>query len=226
MTKGSCFNHLTKRSDDKSEKWQKSWDFLPESFLLSEEVLEQLKLVDAMEEDVAFKESSSLNLMTAKNKKETELNKIGLRYERLTTECQEMEKLMDALNQKKQSRAKKLGTIEKKQIQTKEQGDQEREKVDIYSKRIREYLGLSLTETTTNSTVLVFNNIDECATDRKSLCEYTLEGPNATVYKVLRCEPMLEDLREMVDKLNATNDLSGFVTNLRTKFQQHVFNDI
>ena len=43
---------------------------------------------------------------------------------------------------------------------------------------------------------------------------------------VLRCEPMLEDLKEMVDKLNATNDLSGFVTNLRTKFQQHVLNDV
>ena len=37
---------------------------------------------------------------------------------------------------------------------------------------------------------------------------------------------MLEDLKEMVDKLNATNDLSGFVTKLRTKFQQHVFNDV
>ena len=37
---------------------------------------------------------------------------------------------------------------------------------------------------------------------------------------------MLEDLKEMVDKLNATNDLSGFVTNLRTKFQQHVFNNV
>ena len=37
---------------------------------------------------------------------------------------------------------------------------------------------------------------------------------------------MLEDLKEMVDKLNATNDLSGFVTNLRTKFQQQLFKDV
>ena len=101
----------------------------------------------------------------------------------LTTECQEMEKLMDALNQKKQFRAEKLDTIDKKQIQSKEYCDQERGKVDIYSKRIKEYLGLSITETTTNSTLLVFNNIDERDTDRKFLCEYTLEGPNATVYK-------------------------------------------
>ena len=121
--------------------------------------------------------------MKAKSKKEMEINEIGLRYERLTTECQEMEKLMDAINQKKQFRAEKLDTIDKKQIQSKEYYDQERGKVDIYSMRIKEYLGLSITETTTNSTVLVFNNIDEYDTDRKSLCEYTLEGPNATVYK-------------------------------------------
>jgi hypothetical protein len=54
MTRSICFNHLTKRFDDKSAIWQKSWEFLPESFLLSEEVLEQLKLVDAMEEVSVF----------------------------------------------------------------------------------------------------------------------------------------------------------------------------
>ena len=54
MTQGICFNHLTKRFDDTSAKWEKSWEFLPESFLLSEEVLEQLKLVDAMEEVSGF----------------------------------------------------------------------------------------------------------------------------------------------------------------------------
>ena len=106
-----------------------------------------------------------------------------MRYERLTTECQEMEKLMDALNQKKEFRAEKLDTIDKKQVQSKKFCDQERGKVDIYSKRIKEYLGLSITETATNSTVLVFNNIDERDTDRKSLCEFTLEGQNVTVYK-------------------------------------------
>ena len=134
-------------------------------------------------QDVAFKEYSSEKLTKAKIKKEIEINEVGLRYERLTTECQEMEKLMDALNQKQQFRAEKLDTIDKKQIQSKKHYDQERGKVDIYSKRIKEYLGLSMTETATNSTVLVFNNIDEYDTDRKSLCEYTLEGPNATIYK-------------------------------------------
>jgi hypothetical protein len=54
MTRSICFNHLTKRFDDNSAIWQKSWEFLPESFLLSEEVLEQLKLVDAMEEVSVF----------------------------------------------------------------------------------------------------------------------------------------------------------------------------
>ena len=41
------------------------------------------------------------------------------------------------------------------------------------------------------------------------------------VFSVLKSEPMLDDLTELENTLNQTNDLSGFVTKLRLKFQQY-----
>ena len=50
MSKENCFSHLKKRFDEKSEEWQKTWDFLPDTVSLADKVLEELKLVGAMEE--------------------------------------------------------------------------------------------------------------------------------------------------------------------------------
>ena len=50
MSKENCFSHLKKRFDEKSEEWQKTWDFLPDTVFLADKVLEELKLVGAMEE--------------------------------------------------------------------------------------------------------------------------------------------------------------------------------
>ena len=50
MSKENCFSHLKKRFDEKSEEWQKTWDFLPDTVSLADKVLEELKLVGDMEE--------------------------------------------------------------------------------------------------------------------------------------------------------------------------------
>jgi hypothetical protein len=50
MSKENCFSHLKKRFDEKSEEWQKTWDFLPDTVSLADKVLEELKLVGAMKE--------------------------------------------------------------------------------------------------------------------------------------------------------------------------------
>ena len=121
--------------------------------------------------------------MTAQNEKEKELKKVNQNFEQLTIECEEMGEILNDLHEKKQSRSKKLNTLQEKQIETKKKYDQELEKADIYSKRVKEYLGLRVESTSRNSTLLVFNNIDKCDTDYKCLLEFTLQGPNATDYK-------------------------------------------
>ena len=39
---------------------------------------------------------------------------------------------------------------------------------------------------------------------------------------VVRCEPAIPDVQSLVDALNASNDFSAFVRNMRKKFQQLV----
>ena len=55
MTKENCFIHLRKRRDEKFAEWQKPWNFLPENPSMTEDLLEKLKLVIAMEEVRHFK---------------------------------------------------------------------------------------------------------------------------------------------------------------------------
>ena len=44
------FTHLTKRFDEKTLEMKKKWDIFPDIFNLSDELLEDLKIVDTMEE--------------------------------------------------------------------------------------------------------------------------------------------------------------------------------
>lgn len=137
-----------------------------------------------------------------------------------------------------------------KQKDKKENAQRETGKHNIYGERIQEFLGLRMVETTSNSTVLIFNNIDKCDVNREFLCEFTLFGPDQRSYKgkalvtqaqysrysicnltffkipVLKCEPMLDNLVDLENTLNATNDLSGFVTKLRTKFQHYSLTNV
>ena len=132
---------------------------------------------------MASKEVSSHDLVKAQQEMEAELSKVSRRHKLLTTECHEMEKLKGDLSQKKQYRDDKLKVIQEKQISKKEKSDRELEKVDTYSQRIKEFVGLSVVETASNSTVLIFNNIDKCDANREFLCEFTLDGPDKRTYK-------------------------------------------
>merc|ERR1719369_424153 len=226
MTKENCFNHLKKRFDDKSTEWQKSWNFLPETPSLTEDILEQLKLVVAMEEDISAKHVSSQELMKNQELKEKELQKISEKHEILEAEKRDWESLSEELVNKQEARSEKL-KIEKMKIEAKkENANRDKGKHDIYGQRAKEYLGLRIVETTTDSTVLIFNNIDKCDVDREFLCEFALEGPDKRTYKVLKSEPELDDLQDLENTLNETNDLSGFVTKLRSKFQHHSLTNV
>ena len=79
--------------------------------------------------------------------------------------------------------AEKLKILVQKQKLKKENAQRETGKNNIYGDRIQEFLGLRIVETTSNSTVLIFNNIDKCNVNREFLCEFTLVGPDQRSYK-------------------------------------------
>ena len=91
----------------------------------------------------------------------------------------------------------------------------------MYINRAKEHLGLTVSKTTTDSTLLVFTKVDKRQghQNRQFLLELSLEGDDGKTYKVLKCEPTV-DYAQMEKTLNETNDFSGFVTTLRSKFQQ------
>merc|ERR1711971_1452928 len=112
MSKENCFSHLKKRFDEKSEEWQKTWDFLPDTISLADKVLEELKLVGAMEEDIAAKQLSEQELLKAQNQKQRETQEISQKSDQLTIEKNELEKLKNELNSKQESRDEKLKVLQ------------------------------------------------------------------------------------------------------------------
>merc|ERR1711936_736787 len=183
MTKENCFNHLRKRRDEKFAEWQKPWNFLPENPSMTEDLLEKLKLVIAMEEDISSKQVSSQDLTKKQELIEKELQTISEKYETLEADKVELERLQIELCNRKEARSEELKT-KRDEIETKkENADRERGKIDTYGQRAKEYLGLRIVETTTNTNVLIFNNIDKVDADREFLCEFAMEGPNGRTYK-------------------------------------------
>ena len=83
-------------------------------------------------------------------------------------------------------------------------------------KKWREMLGLELINSTHGGIILVFTSIDREEPTKKYICELEVEG--GKTYVVKNCNPAMEDVHVLVDVLNKTNDLSGFVVNLRKKF--------
>ena len=120
-----------------------------------------------------------------------------------------------------------------------------------YVTRAKQYLGLSIARTSTDSYILTFTNIDNRDLQRQFLCEIRVDGENKKSYKgtvrrgrpnkvvcrnfqilncqysfsVLNSEPIIEDLKDMEKKLIESNNLSGFVVNLRKKFKQIVLKE-
>lgn len=96
-----------------------------------------------------------------------------------------------------------------------------KEKLKTELKRWKQVLGLEIQTTTKPSTAFVFTNIEREEPDRKFCFELGLEKGR---YKVDRCEPPLAGLDGIVELLNKTNDLSGFVVTLRRKFSGSLTN--
>ena len=134
-------------------------------------------------QDIAAKQTSEQELLKAQTQKQRETQEISQKNDQLTVEKNELEKLKNELNSKQESRDEKLKVLQQKINTKKENSDREREKSDVYGQRIKEFLGLQIVETTTGSTVLIFNNIDKIDPERKYLCEFTLDGPDKRTYK-------------------------------------------
>ena len=189
------FGHLQKNLDDGLD-----WNFDPKKISLPESINEKMKLVSDMEnvrnslkltflslqemflfQDVLSKSNSSVGIKQQKEKKNQELESISLRNAAL---CAELEKVSDfkkSLETKKNSRGEKLKHFQEKQKNKQEA--YEKSKDCTYVDRAKDHLGLEISLTTNDTTILTFTNIDQSEADRKFLCEFSLYGPEKRTYK-------------------------------------------
>merc|ERR1712012_10710 len=182
---------------------------------MTEYFAEKSNLVDDMEQDVGATKKDTDKVQFEIRKREKDLSAASDRATALREQFKEFEKMSNDLNTKLKQRADKLKAMEQREQTKKCDFDKEKTSAEIYVNRSKEMLGL-VVEKAANSTVLVFTNVDKRDAERKFLCEFTIDGK---IYKVLRCFPELDGIDKMEAVLNDTNDFSGFVSALRTRFQ-------
>merc|ERR1711983_48400 len=111
--KTSNFSNLLRNFEEKFTEC--NWNVANGGFSLAEEILEQIKLVGDMEQDVSSKEKSSKGLENAITAKESELSKNLDHLTQIKSEFDELESSKNILTTKHQSRQQKLQILSQKQ---------------------------------------------------------------------------------------------------------------
>jgi len=130
--------------------------------------------------------------------------KVNLTAKSAQEYCDEADKNQLELKSLEAATSEKANIVEKK-----------REKLSAELAKYDRILGLELVNSSHGGIIFVFSNIHCDNPDKKFSCEVGYEGKQ---YKVSSCLPMVPGIEDMVQLLNRTNDLPGFVVNLRKKF--------
>jgi len=133
-----------------------------------------------------------------------------------------VEKREKEASEARKKRKKSLAKLEVLQGKLAERGDMAKGKRDELVAEMEKYktaMGLDIVSSTHGGVLLVFTNIDKQEPDRRFTLHLATE---AKTYRADECSPHLEDLEKLVNILNKTNDLSGFLVKLRQKFKQSV----
>lgn len=103
------------------------------------------------------------------------------RQVQLSVALEESQTLKNQLDSKMKSRAEKLKAHEQREQLKK--GKYENSKDSTYVDRAEEFLGLSITKTDTQTTIISFTNIDSSDESRQFLCEFALDANEGKSYK-------------------------------------------
>lgn len=127
-----------------------------------------------------------------------------------------------SLTAKETARKEKLDIIKKRLELQETNVDAQKDVLESYVKRAQHFLGLNICHSDQKTVIITMNQIDKTDLERDFLCEIQIPDLDREHYSVLRSEPVLEDMKQLEETLNATNDLSGFVVKLRQMFKQAV----
>ncbi|XP_013421913.1 kinetochore protein Spc25 [Lingula anatina] len=110
---------------------------------------------------------------------------------------------------------------QKELITAQEQATHQRlDELQKASEWFKDRLGIQFKKTSGNRLQMVFTCIDPKDTSRPFFFSVKIEADGT--YTVSDCEPEIENLPELVEKLNATNNFRSFVITMRTLFKAKV----
>jgi len=163
--------------------------------------------------------------ITAKNN-QLEYEKICETKNVFSRKVKDTSAIVDSLKDKNQQATKQAQETERKlellktQLRSKEQiSETNREIVNGDLQKIQEVLGLQIVRTTRGGIILSLTNIEKQNPSRKFSCHL---GLSKKKYVAIDSDPKLPQLDKLVDTLNQTNDLSGFVQKIRNVFGHHI----
>ena len=170
-------------------------------------------------------ETAIASLSDATEKVDSIKAEVSQKVEQTSVLYEEVQKIQKLLEDTMQSSAniaeasrKKTLELDSLKASNNDKGDiVEGKKIELSEELLKwkTTLGLELVNSSHGGIIFVFTNIDREYPDKKFNCEV---GLSDKVYKVNNCSPVLEDIDAMVEYLNKSNDLSGFVVTLRKRF--------
>jgi len=183
--------------------------------ILNSEIMDNLeKLSEAIAAlDEATNQKENVRLKTSNEEKNLEdiLNEVKAISKREQTTKKKLLGISEAVEKKKSE-------LHTKRNQNASSSDLYKEKQNVMSSELEKWkktLGLELIRSTHEGLIFKFTNVQRDDPDKIFTCELSVEN---RVYRINNCSPSFEGISEMVDTLNSTNDLSGFVVTLRKKF--------
>jgi len=183
--------------------------------ILNSEIMDNLeKLSEAIAAlDEATNQKENVRLKTSNEEKNLEdiLNEVKAISKREQTTKKKLLGISETVEKKKSE-------LHTKRNQNASSSDLYKEKQNVMSSELEKWkktLGLELIRSTHEGLIFKFTNVQRDDPDKIFTCELSVEN---RVYRINNCSPSFEGISEMVDTLNSTNDLSGFVVTLRKKF--------
>ena len=149
------------------------------------------------------------------NRSEVKLVKIGEDKRKIMTEINNIEEKFQTLKITKVTREANLDKY--KNIVENEEDfiKNAKMKISIEVSLLEKYVGLQLINSTHNSIIFVFTNIIRDKPRERFCFELLLSNRS---YRVTNCQPYVAKMDDMVKFLNKSDDLSGFVSQVRMKF--------
>lgn len=136
------------------------------------------------------------------------------KVERLTAEVAEAASSAQEFAGKAERREAEVAKLQRTVVNRGGQVEEEKAKLETELARWKRCLGLEIV-TTKSGMAFTFTNVLRESPGKQFRCELGLKEGR---YMLLCCVPQVDDLSVLVDRLNETNDLSGFIVTLRKRF--------